>query len=161
MLLAFCYWNQAYSQGEYRTTNYYGVEFFTLYSYNSDDAESLRDLFIEETDLKKQISFKTGLKELYELTKDNRYKEISIQIGYEIYKNPYAEEQYYGNYVIRVLRVLMIPNTDFISSPTAEIFSVSTTFVTNYPIRNAWKKEIKEHFANLIDKFALDFRSSY
>jgi len=161
IILMFAGLNSAYSQGEYKTTNYYGIEYYSFYSYNSEESENMKDLFVDENEIRQQIEYKTGLKKLVTLDKETFYKEIMIQVGYNIYKNPYSEEQYYGNYELRVIRVLQIPNSNYITTPHVEIFSTSSSFVSNYPIRNAWKKEIKEIVTNLIDKFALDFKSSY
>ncbi|MCC6864565.1 MAG: hypothetical protein IT280_00230 [Ignavibacteria bacterium] len=148
------------SQIKYTTTNYYGIDAFYLMVSNSEDGEYFKDILMNESDIKNIIAYKTGLKALNDDTGNDINKTIFIQVNYQINKNPYSEEQYYGNYELRVLRVLNIPNSELYTIPHAEIFSSNTSFVNNFPIKSAWKKEIKEIITNLIEQFALDYRSS-
>jgi len=151
----------SFSQGEFKTTNYFGVETFTVYVDISDDAEFLKDLLLDKNDICKIIISKTNLSVNDPKSKDEILKSISIMVDYNIHLNPYSHEQYYGNYQFRVLRVLTIPNSDYLTFPHVEIFSVSNNFINNQPSFNDWKLQINEVIPQLISDFVINYNSRY
>jgi len=154
-----------FSQTGYKTTNYYLVNSFLLITYYYNDAENFRDLFPEYNDLRRIINLKTNLNDVFN-TNYNKDSTIIIWIEYNIKKNPFETDQYYGYYMIRVTRRLLIPQINFYTSPDVQIFTVNCTFVYNNPNYyeqgiNSLKSEIDENILLLIDEFALDYKSSY
>ena len=153
----------SYSQIEYKTTNYYLVDSYFLYINYSNDSEIFKDILPDETILKNLVNYKTGLKYItgYKDYNNEWYKCITIMMDYNIKKNPYETDQYFGYYELRVFRVLPIPKSDYITNPHAQIFSTMFTFVYNNPVKSTLKAEIEENIFNLINEFALDYKSSF
>lgn len=163
LVLLFCGLNYNFSQYEYKTTNYYLVDSYSLNVFHSDDSEQFKDILVDEQTIKDMIQINTGLNEKISFVDYNNewFKVIYIVVDYGIHKNPYTEEQYYGSFELTVDRILKIPNSDYVTSPLAQIFRTYRTFVNNHPIKSAFKNEIKDAIESLIGKFASDFKSSY
>jgi hypothetical protein len=151
-----------YSQFQYKTTNYYGVKYFSLWIYKSDEAEKLNDIWVDKSEIKNIIKFRTGLEELIEPRYEFKYDNISISIYYDIFSNLYSEIQYYGSCAIFITRDLLIPNSNYRAHPSRPIiFYKAYHFVMNNPIKSEMKKDLNEMVNILIDKFIIDFKSQW